>query len=138
MKDAAKNNDIQLSGSNIFEEHCLFHNSEGKSYFFCLMLSKIDYIRYKDEIFFLAVRKLHIMIVIFTGKVTLLPIENAVVYVNGKQITEETEMKTGARVIIGKHHVFRFNHPDQGTYKNTHFNTLIFMHEQYMYTVCAF
>lgn len=76
-----------------------------------------------------AVRKLHIMIVIFTGKVTLLPIENAVVYVNGKQITEETEMKTGARVIIGKHHVFRFNHPDQGTYKNTHFNTLIFMHE---------
>lgn len=62
------------------------------------------------------------MIVIFTGKVTLLPIENAVVYVNGKQITEETEMKTGARVIIGKHHVFRFNHPDQGTYKNTHLN----------------
>lgn len=75
------------------------------------------------------------MIVIFTGKVTLLPIENAVVYVNGKQITEETEMKTGARVIIGKHHVFRFNHPDQGTYKNTHFNTLIFMHEQ-DYCVC--
>lgn len=90
----------------------------------------------KMKIFFHAVRKLHIMIVIFTGKVTLLPIENAVVYVNGKQITEETEMKTGARVIIGKHHVFRFNHPDQGTYKNTHFNTLIFMHEQY--TVCAF
>lgn len=90
----------------------------------------------KIRFFSHAVRKLHIMIVIFTGKVTLLPIENAVVYVNGKQITEETEMKTGARVIIGKHHVFRFNHPDQGTYKNTHFNTLIFMHEQF--TVCAF
>lgn len=72
------------------------------------------------------------MIVIFTGKVTLLPIESAVVYVNGKQITEETELKTGARVIIGKHHVFRFNHPDQGTHSNTHFNTLIFMHELYM------
>nr|XP_034337468.1 kinesin-like protein unc-104 isoform X9 [Crassostrea gigas] len=82
LKDAAKNNDIQLSGSNIFEEHCLFHNSE--------------------------------------GKVTLLPIENAVVYVNGKQITEETEMKTGARVIIGKHHVFRFNHPDQARQSRAH------------------
>lgn len=90
----------------------------------------------KIRFFSHAVRKLHIMIVIFTGKVTLLPIENAVVYVNGKQITEETEMKTGARVIIGKHHVFRFNHPDQGTHSNTHFNTLIFMHEQF--TVCAF
>lgn len=55
----------------------------------------------------------------------MLPIESAVVYVNGKQITEETELKTGARVIIGKHHVFRFNHPDQGT----HPNTRIFMHE---------
>lgn len=52
----------------------------------------------------------------FAGKVTLLPIDGAVVYMNGKQITEETEMRTGARVIIGKHHVFRFNHPDQGTY----------------------
>ena len=53
---------------------------------------------------------------VFAGKVTLLPIDGAVVYMNGKQITEETEMRTGARVIIGKHHVFRFNHPDQGTY----------------------
>lgn len=50
---------------------------------------------------------------------TLLSVQNAVVYVNGKQVTEDTELRTGARVIIGKHHVFRFNHPDQGTIKNT-------------------
>lgn len=48
------------------------------------MLSKIDYIRYKDKIFFYVVRKLYIMIVIFIGKVILLFIENVVVYVNGK------------------------------------------------------
>ncbi|XP_061196915.1 kinesin-like protein unc-104 isoform X10 [Saccostrea echinata] len=82
LKDAAQNNDIQLSGSNIAEEHCIFHN--------------ID------------------------GKVTLLPIQNAVVYVNGKQVTEEMELKTGARVIIGKHHVFRFNHPDQARQSRAH------------------
>ncbi|XP_056018125.1 kinesin-like protein unc-104 isoform X3 [Ostrea edulis] len=82
LKDAAKNNDIQLSGSNILEEHCLFHNSE--------------------------------------GKVTLLSVQNAVVYVNGKQVTEDTELRTGARVIIGKHHVFRFNHPDQARQSRAH------------------
>ncbi|RUS83751.1 hypothetical protein EGW08_008502 [Elysia chlorotica] len=48
------------------------------------------------------------------GVVTLVPTEGALVYVNGKQITDPTVMKTGARVILGKHHVFRFNHPQQG------------------------
>lgn len=59
LKDVVKNNDIQLSGFNIFEEYCFFYNSEGKLYFFCLMLSKIDYryIRYKDEDFFLCCKK---------------------------------------------------------------------------------
>lgn len=41
LKDAAKNNDIQLSGSNIFEEHCLFHNSDGQSSFFALSSAKL-------------------------------------------------------------------------------------------------
>ncbi|XP_033724802.1 kinesin-like protein unc-104 isoform X2 [Pecten maximus] len=46
-------------------------------------------------------------------KVTLTPIGEAMCYVNGRQVTEPTELKTGARVILGKHHVFRFNHPIQ-------------------------
>lgn len=52
------------------------------------------------------------MIMIFIGKVILLFIENVVVYVNGKQIIEEIEMKIGVRVIIGKYYVFRFNYLD--------------------------
>ena len=48
------------------------------------------------------------------GVVTLVPTEGALVYVNGKQITDPIVMKTGSRVILGKHHVFRFNHPQQG------------------------
>ncbi|CAG5136304.1 unnamed protein product, partial [Candidula unifasciata] len=47
------------------------------------------------------------------GTVTLIPYEGALCYVNGRQITEPVVLKTGARVILGKHHVFRFNHPQQ-------------------------
>ncbi|KAH9514193.1 Kinesin-like protein kif1a [Bulinus truncatus] len=75
LHDAEKPNDVQLSGSNILEEHCLFEN--------------ID------------------------GTVTLIPCEGALCYVNGRQVTEPVKMKTGTRVILGKHHVFRFNHPQQ-------------------------
>ncbi|WAR14348.1 KIF1A-like protein [Mya arenaria] len=47
------------------------------------------------------------------GKVTINPIEDAIVYVNGVKLCGPTELKTGARVILGKNHVFRFNHPIQ-------------------------
>ncbi|XP_071110195.1 kinesin-like protein unc-104 isoform X4 [Haliotis cracherodii] len=72
----AKNlQDIQLNGTYILEEHCLFENN--------------------DE------------------NVTLVPFDDALCYVNGRQVMEATVLKTGARVILGKHHVFRFNHPQQ-------------------------
>jgi len=48
------------------------------------------------------------------GNVSLTPCDGALCYVNGKKVTEETRLKTGSRVIFGKNHVFRFNHPDQG------------------------
>ncbi|KAL5014912.1 hypothetical protein ScPMuIL_009182 [Solemya velum] len=47
------------------------------------------------------------------GKVSLLPCDGAMCYVNGKQVTETVELKIGSRVILGKHHVFRFNNPVQ-------------------------
>lgn len=43
--------------------------------------------------------------------VTLVPAEGALVYINGRQVTEEVTLKTGSRVILGKNHVFRFNSP---------------------------
>ena len=42
------------------------------------------------------------------------PMKAAICYVNGKEITESSELRTGSRVIFGKNHVFRFTHPDQG------------------------
>lgn len=49
----------------------------------------------------------------FLGHVTLLPKEGAMCYVNGKHVTESVVLRTGNRVILGKYHVFRFNHPQE-------------------------
>ncbi|XP_026475169.1 kinesin-like protein unc-104 [Ctenocephalides felis] len=67
--------DIQLSGSHILQEHCIFDNKD--------------------------------------GVVTLIPHNGALVYLNGKMLTEPEVLVTGSRVILGKNHVFRFNHPEQ-------------------------
>ena len=48
------------------------------------------------------------------GVVTMVPCEGALCYFNGKQVVEPTVLKTGSRIIFGKSHVFRFNHPAQG------------------------
>ncbi|XP_050723711.1 kinesin-like protein unc-104 isoform X6 [Eriocheir sinensis] len=47
------------------------------------------------------------------GVVLLHPKPKAMVYVNGREVVEPTVLKTGSRVILGKNHVFRFNHPEQ-------------------------
>ena len=48
------------------------------------------------------------------GMVTLYPNKEALVYINGREVKEAIVLKTGSRVILGKNHVFRFNHPEQG------------------------
>ncbi|XP_029938697.1 kinesin-like protein KIF1A isoform X12 [Salarias fasciatus] len=49
-----------------------------------------------------------------TGETVVLePCEGAETYVNGKRVTEPTILKSGNRIILGKSHVFRFNHPVQ-------------------------
>ncbi|XP_066050127.1 kinesin-like protein KIF1A isoform X14 [Chamaea fasciata] len=50
-----------------------------------------------------------------TGEVivTLEPCEGADTYVNGKKVTEPSILRSGNRIIMGKSHVFRFNHPEQ-------------------------
>ncbi|KAK9506627.1 hypothetical protein O3M35_008523 [Rhynocoris fuscipes] len=67
--------DIQLNGSHILGEHCIFENKD--------------------------------------GVVTLKSLPGADCYVNGRQVVDSVILKTGSRVILGKNHVFRFNHPTQ-------------------------
>ncbi|XP_066520576.1 kinesin-like protein KIF1A isoform X3 [Hoplias malabaricus] len=45
--------------------------------------------------------------------VILEPCEGAETYVNGKKVTEPIVLRSGNRIIMGKSHVFRFNHPEQ-------------------------
>ncbi len=47
------------------------------------------------------------------GRVTLIPCKEALCFVNGKQVERPIEIMTGSRVILGKYHVFRFQHPTQ-------------------------
>ncbi|XP_065191038.1 kinesin-like protein unc-104 isoform X1 [Sycon ciliatum] len=66
--------DIQLSGLNIQDEHCVMENT--------------------------------------AGEIQITP-KDGTVYVNGQIIHESTVLNTGARIILGANHVFRFNHPEQ-------------------------
>ncbi|XP_063064963.1 kinesin-like protein KIF1B isoform X8 [Engraulis encrasicolus] len=45
--------------------------------------------------------------------VTLVPCEGSETYVNGKRVTDAVQLRSGNRIIMGKNHVFRFNHPEQ-------------------------
>ena len=42
-----------------------------------------------------------------------LPQNGAICFVNGRKVDSAIVLKTGSRVILGKNHVFRFNHPEQ-------------------------
>ncbi|XP_041507227.1 kinesin-like protein KIF1B isoform X9 [Microtus oregoni] len=50
-----------------------------------------------------------------TGEVivTLEPCERSETYVNGKRVAQPVQLRSGNRIIMGKNHVFRFNHPEQ-------------------------
>ncbi|RWS24009.1 kinesin-like protein unc-104 isoform X13, partial [Leptotrombidium deliense] len=73
--DANIPQDIQLHGSSIKSEHCIFENRD--------------------------------------GRVLLIPCRDGVCYVNGMRVDYPIDLKTGSRVILGKYHVFRFQHPEQ-------------------------
>uniref|UniRef100_A0A8C8S1A7 plus-end-directed kinesin ATPase n=1 Tax=Pelusios castaneus TaxID=367368 RepID=A0A8C8S1A7_9SAUR len=45
--------------------------------------------------------------------VTLEPCERSETYVNGKRVVQSVQLRSGNRIIMGKNHVFRFNHPEQ-------------------------
>ncbi|XP_039611556.1 kinesin-like protein KIF1B isoform X5 [Polypterus senegalus] len=50
-----------------------------------------------------------------SGEVVVLlePCEGSETYVNGKRVCDPVQLRSGNRIIMGKNHVFRFNHPEQ-------------------------
>ncbi|XP_070562203.1 kinesin-like protein KIF1A isoform X4 [Ptychodera flava] len=55
----------------------------------------------------------HCMLENVDSQVSIIPFENSMIYINGKEVTEPLVLRTGSRVILGKNHVFRFTHPEQ-------------------------
>uniref|UniRef100_UPI0037E8B741 kinesin-like protein KIF1B isoform X4 n=1 Tax=Semicossyphus pulcher TaxID=241346 RepID=UPI0037E8B741 len=45
--------------------------------------------------------------------VMLVPCQGSETYVNGKRVEDAIQLRSGNRIIMGKNHVFRFNHPEQ-------------------------
>ncbi|XP_062871300.1 kinesin-like protein KIF1B isoform X4 [Trichomycterus rosablanca] len=45
--------------------------------------------------------------------VLLVPCDGSETYVNGKRVNNAVQLRSGNRIIMGKNHVFRFNHPEQ-------------------------
>uniref|UniRef100_A0A4W5LLV9 Kinesin family member 1B n=1 Tax=Hucho hucho TaxID=62062 RepID=A0A4W5LLV9_9TELE len=45
--------------------------------------------------------------------VLMVPCEGSETYVNGKRVGASVQLRSGNRIIMGKNHVFRFNHPEQ-------------------------
>uniref|UniRef100_A0AAQ6AKZ2 plus-end-directed kinesin ATPase n=1 Tax=Amphiprion ocellaris TaxID=80972 RepID=A0AAQ6AKZ2_AMPOC len=82
--DAERRQDIVLSGAHIREEHCIFRSERNANG--------------DGEIQFI---------------VMLVPCEGSETYVNGKRVEDAIQLRSGNRIIMGKNHVFRFNHPEQ-------------------------
>nr|DBA29749.1 TPA: hypothetical protein GDO54_005809 [Pyxicephalus adspersus] len=57
--------------------------------------------------------------------VTLESCEGADTYVNGKQVTQNVILKSGNRIVMGKNHVFRFNHPEQARLERERSNATV-------------
>ena len=104
--------DIHLSGTHILDEHCIIDSSDGM---YTSTVSPIEGC-YSLKCSWYCVLSCQNGFNLPLGKVTMTPMKDALVYVNGKTIEETTTLKTGSRVIFGKSHVFRFNHPQQGKY----------------------
>ena len=49
----------------------------------------------------------------FPGVVKLIPGHGALCFVNGQAVSGHKVLRTGSRVILGKNHVFRYNHPER-------------------------
>ncbi|KAI1726974.1 kinesin motor domain-containing protein [Ditylenchus destructor] len=57
------------------------------------------------------IRDEHCYFVNADGTVSLVANDGAECFVNGQQVSKPTRLVTGSRVILGRHHVFRYNDP---------------------------
>ena len=103
LPDAQVAQDIKLSGQQIREEHCILENKDGTEHNCRFMLFWLFY-QYC----------ISIVVNCLTGVVTFAACPDALCYVNGRRVSEPIELQSGYRLVLGRHHVFRFNNPLHG------------------------
>ena len=55
----------------------------------------------------------HCVLVNDSGRVTIRAVDESQTFVNGKQVMDVIELRTGDRIILGDNHVLKFRHPEQ-------------------------
>ena len=110
--------DVQLVGPHILSEHCIFENSDGEVKLIpqVLLLGK----KYKHCHNHIHNHNINQGATYFNFDHYYLQ-PGAICFVNGRKIDNPVILKTGSRVILGKNHVFRFNHPEQGMHLSSQF-----------------
>lgn len=61
--------------------------------------------------------KEHCEFINVNGDVSVIPSQDALIFINGRKIVMPEVLTTGSRVILGRNHVFRFQHPQQAREK---------------------
>ncbi|XP_073670449.1 kinesin-like protein KIF16B isoform X2 [Paramisgurnus dabryanus] len=87
----------------------LYHLKEGRTY-----VGRDDATTEQDIILHgLGLESEHCLIENQTGRVTLIPLNDAQCSVNGVQVTEPCQLNQGAVILLGRTNMFRFNHPKE-------------------------
>lgn len=59
------------------------------------------------------IEEAHCVLANDAGRVTIKALNESQTFVNGKQVTDVVELRTGDRLILGDNHVLKFRHPEQ-------------------------
>ncbi|CDO74193.1 hypothetical protein BN946_scf185043.g245 [Trametes cinnabarina] len=95
--DSDKAVTIKLSGESIAEEHCWFENNDGKVTLHAM----------PDAVTFLNGRQ------ITPGQVGFMMLQDLPKELSLTTLFQAYKLRSGFRIILGEHHVFRFNNPEE-------------------------
>ena len=77
------------------------------------------------SLFYQYCTSISIVVNCLTGVVTFAACSDALCYVNGRRVSEPIELQSGYRLVLGRHHVFRFNNPLHGMHISQSYFSLI-------------
>ncbi|KAI0034403.1 kinesin-like protein [Vararia minispora EC-137] len=107
---------VNLNEDPLMSECLIYQLKLGRTMALCEQVGRLDsekavHIRLSGE----SIRDEHCYFENNDGKVTLHALPDASTFLNGRQIAPEQpfKLRSGYRIILGDHHVFRFNNPEE-------------------------